>query len=82
VRQLLWNLLDFEAGRRTIVVITSDPIQGRMGLWSRKRHRFLIVGPFCFVPLSAWYRVVMLSVRVALRGGERESKHPYTIVNV
>jgi hypothetical protein len=26
--------------------ITSDPIQDRMGLWSRKCHRFLIAGPF------------------------------------
>jgi hypothetical protein len=26
--------------------ITSDPFQDRMGLWSRKCHRFLIAGPF------------------------------------
>ena len=28
--------------------ITSDPFQDRMGLWSRKCHRFLIAGPFNF----------------------------------
>ena len=33
--------------------ITSDPIQDRMGLWSRKCHRFLIAGPFNFYRLTS-----------------------------